>query len=51
MDLFTVSASPRILKTPIEQLTFDFIPYNKSDLNTNALRLRWDFTEVVIPFK
>lgn len=51
MDLFTVSASPRILKTPIEQLTFDFIPYNKSDQNTNALRLRWDYTEVVIPFK
>ena len=49
MDLFTVSASPKILKTPIEQLTFDFIPYNKSDLN--ALRLRWDYTEVVIPFK
>jgi|TARA_B110000914_G_scaffold188338_1_gene173226 hypothetical protein len=50
MDLFTVSASPKIIKTPIEELSLDFIPQNKSDLKSNAIRLRWDSTEVVIPF-
>jgi len=50
MDLFTVSASPKIIKTPIEELSLDFIPQNKSDLKSDAIRLRWDSTEVVIPF-
>jgi|TARA_B100000768_G_scaffold242_1_gene246 hypothetical protein len=50
MDLFTISVPSNITDVSIEQLTFDFIPSPSDGPSSTALRLRWDLTEVVIPF-
>ena len=51
MDVFTISVPPTSTDVSIEQLTFDFIPAPPDGPNTNfGIRLRWDQTEVVIPF-
>ncbi|MBT5596616.1 MAG: DUF2911 domain-containing protein [Flavobacteriaceae bacterium] len=46
MDLFSITVPSNTIDEPIEQLTFDFV----SDSLSSGIRLRWDLTEVVIPF-
>ena len=46
MDLFSITVSSNTIDESIEQLTFDFV----SDSLSSGIRLRWDLTEVVIPF-
>ncbi len=51
MDLFSITVPSNTIDESIEQLTFDFIPAPPNGPNTNsAIRLRWDLTEVIIPF-
>jgi len=49
-DLFTISVPSIIIDDVIEQFTIDFIPSPPNGPESNAIRLRWDQTEVVIPF-
>ncbi len=50
MDLFTISVPSNTLEDSIEQFTIDFIPSPPGGPSSTAIRLRWDLTEVVIPF-
>ncbi len=50
MDLFTISVPSNMLEDSIEQFTIDFIPSPPGGPSSTAIRLRWDLTEVVIPF-
>ncbi len=50
MDLFTISVPSNSLEDSIEQFTIDFIPSPPGGPSSSAIRLRWDLTEVVIPF-
>ena len=50
MDLFTISVPSNFLEDSIEQFTIDFIPSPTGGPSSSAIRLRWDLTEVVIPF-
>jgi len=38
------------LDKSIEQFTIDFIPSPPCGPSSSAIRLRWDLTEIVIPF-
>ncbi len=49
-DMFTVTIPTVKLGNSIEQLTIDFINLEAEDNLTFGLRIRWDLTEVVIPF-
>ena len=49
-DLFTISIPPNSLDQSIEQFTIDFIPSPPDGPPSTGIRLRWDLTEVVIPF-
>ena len=46
-DLFSFEAFPTNLNESVEQLTIDFV----SDSIGSSVRLRWDVTEVLMPFK
>ena len=46
-DLFSFEAFPINLNESVEQLTIDFV----SDSIGSSVRLRWDLTEVLMPFK
>ena len=46
-DLFSFEAFPTNLNESVEQLTIDFV----SDSIGSSVRLRWDLTEVLMPFK
>ena len=46
-DLFSFDAYPTNLNESVEQLTIDFV----SDSIGSSVRLRWDLTEVLMPFK
>ena len=46
-DLFSFEAFPTNLSESVEQLTIDFV----SDSIGSSVRLRWDLTEVLMPFK
>ena len=50
MDLFTISVPSNSLDESIEQFTIDFIPSPPDGPVSLGIRLRWDTTEVVIPF-
>jgi len=50
MDIFTISVPSNILDKSIEQFTIDFIPSPPGGPSSTAIRLRWDLTEIVIPF-
>ena len=51
MDLFTISVPSSLLVESVEQLTFDFISLNpETSISSTSIRLRWDLTEVIIPF-
>ena len=50
MDLFTISVPSNITEDSIEQFTIDFIPSPPGGPSSSAIRLRWDLTEIVIPF-
>ena len=45
-DLFSFEAFPTNLNESVEQLTIDFV----SDSIGSSVRLRWDLTEVLMPF-
>lgn len=45
---FTIT--PQQLDESVEQFTIDFIPSPPGGPTSTGLRLRWDLTEVVIPF-
>ena len=49
-DLFIISVPSNSLDQSIEQFTIDFIPSPPDGPPSNGIRLRWDLTEVVIPF-
>jgi hypothetical protein len=49
-DLFTISVPSKKLDTTVEQFTIDFIPSPPGGPSSTAIRLRWDLTEIVIPF-
>jgi hypothetical protein len=49
-DLFTISVPSNKLDTTVEQFTIDFIPSPPGGPSSTAIRLRWDLTEIVIPF-
>jgi hypothetical protein len=46
-DLFTFNVASSLLNEPVEQLTIDFV----TDSLGSAIRLRWDLTQVLMPFK
>ena len=50
MDIFTISVPSNILDKSIEQFTIDFISSPPGGPSSSAIRLRWDLTEIVIPF-
>ena len=50
MDIFTISVPSNILDKSIEQFTIDFISSPHGGPSSSAIRLRWDLTEIVIPF-
>jgi hypothetical protein len=50
-DLFSFSVPSITIDESIEQFTIDFIPSPPDGPQSNAIRLRWDLTEIVIPFK
>ena len=51
MDLFTISVPSSTIEESVEQLTFDFISSNSESSNlSTSIRLRWDLTEILIPF-
>ena len=49
-DLFSFSVPSIKIDESIEQFTIDFIPSPPDGPQSNAIRLRWDLTEIVIPF-
>ena len=49
-DLFTITVPSNQLNESIEQFTIDFIPSPPDGPSFSSIRLRWDLTEVVIPF-
>ena len=49
-DLFSFSVPSITIDESIEQFTIDFIPSPPDGPQSNAIRLRWDLTEIVIPF-
>jgi len=49
-DLFTISVPSSSLDQSIEQFTIDFIPSSANGSPSTGIRLRWDLTEVIIPF-
>ena len=49
-DLFTITVPSLNFEDVIEQFTIDFIPSPPDGPESKAIRLRWDQTEVVIPF-
>ena len=46
-DLFSFDAKSSILDDSVEQLSIDFV----TDSIGSSIRLRWDLTEVIMPFK
>ena len=46
-DLFSFDASSSILEDTVEQLSIDFV----TDSIGSSIRLRWDTTQVLMPFK
>ena len=46
-DLFSFDAKSSILIDSVEQLSIDFV----TDSIGSSIRLRWDLTEVIMPFK
>ena len=46
-DLFSFEASSSILEDTVEQLSIDFV----TDSIGSSIRLRWDTTQVLMPFK
>lgn len=46
-DLFSFEAKSSILDDSVEQLSIDFV----TDSIGSSIRLRWDLTEVIMPFK
>ena len=46
-DLFSFDAKSSILNDSVEQLSIDFV----TDSIGSSIRLRWDLTEVIMPFK
>jgi len=46
-DLFSFEASSSILEDTVEQLSIDFV----TDSISSSIRLRWDTTQVLMPFK
>ena len=45
---FTIDSQK--LNEAVEQFTIDFIPSTPGGPSSTGLRLRWDLTEIVIPF-
>ena len=51
MDLFTMSVPSNSLSDLTEQFVIEFKSSSSDGLSSSAIILRWDQTEVVIPFK
>ena len=51
MDLFTMSVPSNSLSDSTEQFVIEFKSSSSDGLSSSAIILRWDQTEVVIPFK
>ena len=49
-DLISFMVTPQQLNETVEQFTIDFIPSPPDGPSSTGLRLRWDLTEIVIPF-
>ena len=49
-DLMSFTVTPQKLDETVEQFTIDFISSPASGPSFTGLRLRWDLTEIVIPF-
>ena len=49
-DIMNFTINSQKLEEPIEQFTIDFIPSPEGGPVSTGIRLRWDLTEVVIPF-
>jgi hypothetical protein len=49
-DLISFMVTPQQLNEAVEQFTIDFIPSPPGGPSSTGLRLRWDLTEIVIPF-
>ena len=49
-DLMSFTITPQQLNEAVEQFTIDFIPSPPGGPSSTGLRLRWDLTEIVIPF-
>lgn len=49
-DLMSFTITPQQLNETVEQFTIDFIPSPPDGPSSTGLRLRWDLTEIVIPF-
>ena len=49
-DLISFMVTPQQLNETVEQFTIDFIPSPPGGPSSTGLRLRWDLTEIVIPF-
>ena len=46
-DILSFEVTPKTLTDSVEQLTIDFV----TDSIGSSVRLRWDLTEVIMPFK
>ena len=49
-DLMSFTVTPQKLEETVEQFTIDFIPSPPDGPSSTGLRLRWDLTEIIIPF-
>jgi hypothetical protein len=49
-DLMNFTINSQKLNEAVEQFTIDFIPSPTDGPSSTGLRLRWDLTEIVIPF-
>ena len=49
-DLISFMVTQQQLNEAVEQFTIDFIPSPPGGPSSTGLRLRWDLTEIVIPF-
>ena len=49
-DLMSFTIDSQKLNEAVEQFTIDFIPSPPDGPSSTGLRLRWDLTEIVIPF-
>jgi hypothetical protein len=49
-DLMSFTIDSQKLNEAVEQFTIDFIPLPPDGPLSTGLRLRWDLTEIVIPF-